>query len=48
MGIVMSWQRQVFVQFLVLGLTSFGGLAAHLGCFYVRFVQRERWLTADA
>ena len=33
---------QVFVQFFVLGLTSFGGPVAHLGCFHERFVQRER------
>ena len=39
---------QVFVQFFVLGLTSFGGPVAHLGYFYERFVQRERWITAEA
>ena len=39
---------QVFVQFFVLGLTSFGGPVAHLGYFHERFVQRERWITAEA
>ena len=39
---------QVFVQFFVLGLTSFGGPVAHLGYFHERFVQRERWITAVA
>ena len=38
---------QVFVQFFVLGLTSFGGPVAHLCCFHERFVQRERWVTAE-
>ena len=44
----MTGLRQVFVQFLVLGLTSFGGPVAHLGYFHERFVQRERWITAEA
>ena len=39
---------QVFVQFFVLGLTSFGGPVAHLGYFYERFVQRECWITAES
>ena len=39
---------QVFVQFFVLGLASFGGPVAHLGYFHERFVQRERWITAEA
>ena len=39
---------QVFVQFFVLGLTSFGGPVAHLGYFHERFVRRERWITAEA
>jgi len=39
---------QVFVQFFVLGLTSFAGRMAHLGYFHERFVQRERWITAEA
>ena len=39
---------QVFVQFFVLGLTSFGGPVAHLAYFHERFVHRERWITAEA
>ena len=38
---------QVFVQFFLLGLTSFGGPVAHLGYFHERFVQRERWITTE-
>ena len=44
----MSALLEVFLQFFALGCTSFGGPVAHLGYFYERFVQRERWLTADA
>ena len=35
----------VFVIFLRLGLTSFGGPIAHLGYFREEFVARRRWLT---
>jgi chromate transporter len=34
----------VFVIFLRLGLTSFGGPIAHLGYFHDEFVSRRRWL----
>ena len=34
----------VFVAFLRLGLTSFGGPIAHLGFFRSEFVTRRRWL----
>lgn len=34
----------VFVTFLRLGLTSFGGPVAHLGYFRTEFVERRRWL----
>jgi chromate transporter len=34
----------IFVVFLKLGLTSFGGPAAHLGYFRNEFVLRRRWL----
>lgn len=37
-----AWQ--VFVAFLRLGLTSFGGPIAHLGFFRETFVIRRRWL----
>lgn len=36
--------REVFVTFLRLGLTSFGGPVAHLGYFRDAFVVRRRWL----
>jgi chromate transporter len=34
----------VFLAFLRLGLTSFGGPIAHLGYFRAEFVERRRWL----
>jgi chromate transporter len=37
--------REVFLVFLRLGLTSFGGPIAHLGYFRAEFVQRRAWLT---
>jgi chromate transporter len=36
--------REVFLAFLRLGLTSFGGPVAHLGYFRAEFVERRRWL----
>jgi chromate transporter len=36
---------EVFLAFLKLGLTSFGGPIAHLGYFREEFVVRRRWLT---
>ncbi|KEA64978.1 Chromate transport protein ChrA [Marinobacterium lacunae] len=36
---------EVFLIFLRLGLTSFGGPVAHLGYFREAFVQRRRWLS---
>ena len=36
---------EVFVSFLKLGLTSFGGPIAHLGYFRTEFVARRRWLS---
>ena len=35
---------EVFLAFLRLGLTSFGGPVAHLGYFRTEFVTRRRWL----
>jgi chromate transporter len=35
---------QVFLVFLRLGLTSFGGPVAHLGYFRTEFVERRRWM----
>ncbi|MDA7416095.1 chromate efflux transporter [Xenophilus arseniciresistens] len=39
---------EVFVAFLALGLTSFGGPIAHLGYFRTAFVERRRWLDEAA
>lgn len=39
---------EVFLAFLVLGLTSFGGPVAHLGYFREAFVTRRKWLTDEA
>lgn len=36
---------QIFLTFLRLGCTSFGGPIAHLGYFREAFVERRRWLT---
>ncbi|MBU4612841.1 chromate efflux transporter [Achromobacter sp. GG226] len=41
-----AWQ--VFLVFLRLGLTSFGGPVAHLGYFRTEFVTRRRWLDEHA
>lgn len=38
----------IFLVFLRLGLSSFGGPLAHLGYFRAEFVQRRRWLDEDA
>src|SRR5690349_756384 len=35
---------EVFLIFLKLGVTSFGGSVAHLGYFRSEFVERRRWL----
>ncbi|HVJ76865.1 MAG TPA: chromate transporter, partial [Hyphomicrobium sp.] len=35
---------EVFLAFLKLGLTSFGGPIAHLGYFRQEFVERRKWL----
>ncbi len=36
---------EIFIRFSVLGLTAFGGPAAHVGYFREQFVQRRRWLS---
>jgi len=38
---------EVFLIFLKLGLTSFGGPLAHLGFFRAELVERRRWLTDE-
>ncbi len=40
-----SGAGSVFLAFLGLGLTSFGGPIAHLGYFRRAFVEKRRWLT---
>jgi chromate transporter len=42
-----SW-LSVFLPFLRLGLTSFGGPIAHLGYFRAEFVERRKWLDEAA
>lgn len=37
---------EVFLAFLKLGLTSFGGPVAHFGYFCTKFVERRKWLLA--
>jgi chromate transporter len=39
---------EIFLAFLKLGLTSFGGPIAHLGYFRAEFVARRRWLSERA
>lgn len=39
---------ELFLAFLKLGLTSFGGPMAHLGCFRDQLVVRRRWLSEAA
>ena len=36
---------EVFREFLILGLSSFGGPTAHIAFFRDRFVERKKWLT---
>ena len=36
--------REVFVTFLKLGLTSFGGPIAHLGYFHRELIERRKWI----
>ncbi|MBS0540172.1 MAG: chromate efflux transporter [Proteobacteria bacterium] len=45
MGDASPWA--VFLVFLKLGLTSFGGPIAHLGFFRTEFVERRRWLDEE-
>jgi len=45
-GLLHGNAGQVFLVFLKLGLTSFGGPVAHLGYFHEEFVTRRRWLDA--
>ena len=45
-GLLHGSPGHVFLVFLKLGLTSFGGPVAHLGYFHEEFVARRRWLDA--
>ena len=44
----MAHLPEIFRTFLLLGLTSFGGPAAHLGYFRSEFVEKRRWLNDQA
>ena len=44
----LSRTLEVFIIFLKLGLTSFGGPIAHLGYFREEFVNRRKWLSDEA
>ena len=44
-GSVRGSPLEIFLVFLRLGLTSFGGPIAHLGYFRQEFVERRKWLT---
>jgi chromate transporter len=39
---------EVFLAFLRLGLTAFGGPVAHIGYFQAEFVKRRKWLDEEA
>ena len=39
---------RIFVGFLALGLTAFGGPVAHIGYFEAAFVQRRQWISPRA
>ena len=36
--------RDIFFEFLKLGLTSFGGPIAHIGFFREHFVNKKKWI----
>ena len=44
----MGTPGEVFIAFLKLGLTSFGGPIAHLGYFREELVNRRKWLSDHA
>ncbi len=39
---------EIFRAFLILGCTAFGGPVAHIGYFQTEFVERRRWIGAEA
>jgi len=38
---------RIFLAFLTLGVTAFGGPVAHIGYFRTEFVERRKWIDAD-
>ncbi|MDH3739182.1 MAG: chromate efflux transporter, partial [Alphaproteobacteria bacterium] len=38
---------RIFIAFLALGVTAFGGPVAHIGYFRTEFVERRKWIDAD-
>jgi len=44
----MNTLLDIFWRFLLLGLTSFGGPAAHMGYFQQTFVQKLKWIDDDS
>ena len=38
---------RIFLAFLVLGVSAFGGPVAHIGYFRTEFVERRKWIDAD-
>ena len=38
---------RIFLAFLMLGVTAFGGPVAHIGYFRTEFVERRKWIDAD-
>jgi len=38
---------RIFVAFLTMGVTAFGGPVAHIGYFRTEFVERRKWVDAD-
>ena len=38
---------QIFLAFLALGVTAFGGPVAHIGYFRTEFVERRKWVDAE-
>jgi chromate transporter len=47
-GSLRTHALEIFLVFLRLGLTSFGGPIAHLGYFRQEFVEHRKWLTEQA
>ncbi len=43
----MSVFVEIFTRFFMLGCTSFGGPAAHLGYFHREFVEHRKWVSKD-